>query len=102
MKAKENKYYDVTAELDSVFGPVDSESRKRAEDLAWEEYNCQILLDARKSAGLTQQEVAEKIGVNKGYISRLERGLTVPTISTFYRIVSAMGFSVVLKPAYQE
>lgn len=45
MKAKENKYYDVTAEHDSVFGPIGSKSRERAEDLAWEEYNCQILLD---------------------------------------------------------
>lgn len=29
---------------------------------AWEEYNAQILLDTRKNAGLTQAELAKRIG----------------------------------------
>ncbi len=98
MQTKKNKIYDVSAELDSVFGPVGSESRKAAEELAWEEYNAQVLLDARKSAGLTQEALAHRIGSNKGYISRLERGLTIPSISTFYRLAAAMGFTVELRP----
>ncbi|MBQ0060835.1 MAG: helix-turn-helix transcriptional regulator [Bacteroidales bacterium] len=97
MKAKKDELYDVTAELDSVFGKPGTESRRKAEDLAWQEYNAQILLDARKSAGLTQEALAQRIGTSKGYISRLERGLTIPTISTFYRIVAAMGFTVELR-----
>lgn len=90
--------YDVSAELEREFGPRGSAGRKAAEDKAWEEYNAQILLDARKNAGLTQQELAERIGANKGYISRLERGLTIPTVSTLYRIASAMGLTVELRP----
>ena len=66
---------------------------------AWEEYNAQILLDARKNAGLTQAELAARIGADKGYISRLERGLTIPTVSTLYKIAAAMGLSVTLQPA---
>lgn len=97
MKNKES-IYDVSAELERKFGPKGSDSRKAAEDKAWEEYNAQILLDARKNAGLTQQELADRIGANKGYISRLERGLTVPTVSTLYRIAAAMGLSVELRP----
>ncbi|MBR2261401.1 MAG: helix-turn-helix transcriptional regulator [Paludibacteraceae bacterium] len=97
MKNKES-IYDVSAELEREFGPKGSDSRKAAEDKAWEEYNAQILLDARKNAGLTQQELADRIGANKGYISRLERGLTVPTVSTLYRIAAAMGLSVELRP----
>ena len=78
MSAKENEMiYDISAELEQEFGPKGSASRKAAEDKAWEEYNAQILLDARKNAGLTQQELAERIGANKGYVSRLERGLTI-------------------------
>ncbi len=101
MKAKENSLdlYDVSAELDSVFGAEGTVSRREAEDLAWQEYNAQILLDARKNAGMTQEALAQRIGATKGYISRLERGLTTPTISTFYRIVSAMGLRVDLTPA---
>ena len=97
MKNKES-IYDVSAELERKLGPKGSDSRKAAEDKAWEEYNAQILLDARKNAGLTQQELADRIGANKGYISRLERELTVPTVSTLYRIAAAMGLSVELRP----
>ena len=98
MQRKKNEIYDVSAELDSVFGEVGSETRKAAENLAWEEYNAQVLLDARKSAGLTQEALANRIGADKGYISRLERGITIPTISTFYKLVAAMGFTVDLRP----
>ena len=98
MKEKE-RIYDVSAELEREFGPKGSESRKAAEDKAWEEYNAQVLLDARKNAGLTQQELAERIGADKGYVSRLERGLTIPTVSTLYRIAAAMGLVVELRPA---
>ncbi len=91
------KTYNVSEELDKTFGIPGSESRKQAENQAWEEYNAQILLDARKEAGMTQSELAEKIGADKSYVSRVERGLTIPSISTFYRMVSAMGLSVELR-----
>ena len=96
--AKNELIYDVSAELEREFGPKGSAKRKEAEDKAWEEYNAQILLDARKNAGLTQQELADRIGANKGYVSRLERGLTIPTVSTLYRIAAAMGLMVELRP----
>jgi ribosome-binding protein aMBF1 (putative translation factor) len=89
--------YNVSEELNRTFGAPGSESRKQAEEQAWEEYNAQILLDARKESGMTQSELADKIGTDKSYISRIERGLTIPSISTFYRMVSAMGLSVELR-----
>lgn len=89
--------YNVSEELNNTFGAPGSESRRRAEDQAWEEYNAQILLDARKKSGMTQSTLAEKIGADKSYISRVERGITIPSISTFYRIVSAMGLTVELR-----
>ena len=72
--------------------------REAAINHAWEEYNAQILLDARKNAGLTQAELAQRIGADKGYISRIERGLTIPTVSTLYKIAAAMGMTVELRP----
>ena len=42
---KTEVFYDVSAELEQDFGPKGSESRKLAEDKAWEEYNAQIRLD---------------------------------------------------------
>ena len=90
--------YDVDAWLDECLGKEGSPEREKNRERAWEEYNAQILLDARKNAGLTQQELADRIGANKGYISRIERGLTVPTVATLYTIVSAMGLTIELRP----
>lgn len=54
----------------------------------------QIIEEARKKANMTQAELAEKIGTNKSYISRVETGKTEPKVSTFYRIASALGLNV--------
>ena len=42
--------YNVSEELNRTFGEPGTESRKQAENQAWEEYNAQILLDARKES----------------------------------------------------
>lgn len=96
--SKKNEIYDVSAELAREFGEIGAQSRAEATEKAWEEYNAQILLDARKNARLTQAELAERIGADKGYISRIERGITVPTVATLYKIAAAMGLTVELKP----
>lgn len=45
----------------------------------------------RKSAELTQAELAEKAGVHKRYISQLERGLKVPSIEVAFALCDALG-----------
>ena len=49
-----NDIYDVSAELEREFGAKGTPQREAAINHAWEEYNAQILLDARKNAGLTR------------------------------------------------
>ena len=90
--------YDLDSWLDEGLGKEGTPEREKNREKAWEEYNAQILLDARKNARLTQQELAERLGVNKSYISRVERGITVPSIASFYKIAAAMGLTVELKP----
>ena len=90
--------YDVSAMLDEVLGKEGSPERERNREKAWEEYNAQILLDARKNAHLTQSELAQRIGANKSYISKVERGLIVPSVATLYKIAAAMGLTVELRP----
>ena len=94
-----NDIYDVSTELEKEFGAIGSPQREAAIEKAWEEYNAQILLDARKNAHLTQAELAARIGADKAYISRVERGLTVPSVATLYKIAAAMGLTVELRPA---
>lgn len=49
------------------------------------------LLDARKGAGLTQQELAAKAGVSQQAISDIETGTnTNPSISTVRRLEAAL------------
>ncbi len=102
MKLKEisKDIYDVDAWIDEGIGAPGTEKRKKAEELAIAEFNAQLLLDARKEAKVTQSELAERVGVDKAYISRVERGITIPSITTFSKIAAALGFAVTLKPLY--
>ena len=46
-----------------------------------------ILQQARLEKGLTQEELAEKCGTNKGYISKIENNIKEVRISTLQKIV---------------
>ena len=54
-------------------------------------YTGQIVETARKKARLTQAELGRRIGSDKSYISRIESGKTEPKVSTFFRIMNAIG-----------
>lgn len=86
--------FSVSALLDERFGKKGTESRAEAEEKAYAFYTGQIIEDARKKAKISQTELAKRIGSNKSYISRVENGQTEPKISTFYRIMNALGVRV--------
>jgi len=46
-----------------------------------------MLKEARVEANLTQEELAQKTGTKKSYISRIERGLSDIQISTYYKLI---------------
>jgi ribosome-binding protein aMBF1 (putative translation factor) len=46
-----------------------------------------MLKEARQELKITQQELAEKIGTKKSYISRVEKGQSDIQISTFYKLI---------------
>ncbi len=96
---EEIKMFDVDAQLDAAFGKEGTAERKAAEDRAYAFFTGQIIEEARKKAHLTQEELAERIGTNKSYISRVETGKTEPRISTFYRIITALGLNMKLTAA---
>jgi DNA-binding XRE family transcriptional regulator len=49
------------------------------------------LLEARKKAGLTQVEVAARMGVPQSAVVRLESGMHSPTLTTLTRYAAAIG-----------
>jgi len=70
-----------------------SPERLEFEDEARDFYASQIILHSRKESKLTQKELSEMAKVDKSYISRIETGAVQPTVSTFLKIIRAMGKS---------
>ena len=46
-----------------------------------------MLKEARLQAHLTQEELADKTGTKKSYISRIERGLSDIQLSTYQKLI---------------
>ena len=51
------------------------------------------LREARNMVKLTQEQLAEKVGIGTTYISDIERGAKFPSLSLFIKIVDALGVS---------
>ena len=99
METNNHMITNISEQLENEFGKHGTPERAKFDEDAYAFYTSQVLLEARKDAHLTQAELAKRIGVDKSYISRIEKGNLVPSVATFYRIVSAMGLSVELHPA---
>ena len=50
--------------------------------------------DLRTLCGLTQEELADRCELTKGYISQLENDLTSPSISTLTDLLDALGTDI--------
>jgi transcriptional regulator with XRE-family HTH domain len=51
-----------------------------------------LIREARKLAGLSQAELARRVGTTQAVISRWERGLESPRVETLGRVLQACGF----------
>ena len=65
--------------------------KKAYEQLEPEFAIIQAIIDARKSAGITQKELSQKSGIAQGDISKLENGNANPSIKTLQRLATALG-----------
>lgn len=74
--------------LEEKYGVKGSESRDRfdAESLAFRLGT--MLREARIEAKLTQEELADRTGTKKSYISRVERGLNDIQLSTYHKLIA--------------
>jgi transcriptional regulator with XRE-family HTH domain len=50
-----------------------------------------VLRAKRKKLGVSQEKIAEIAGVDRTYVSILERGLKSPTVETLEKICAALG-----------
>lgn len=52
---------------------------------------CDIIVELRKEQGLTQQELANKLNITDKAVSKWERGLSYPDITSISSLASALG-----------
>lgn len=55
------------------------------------------LKEERRRAGLTQEELAEKIGTKKSFISRVEKGKADIQLSTLVKVFRGLGRQVSIR-----
>lgn len=87
-----NKNITTLEELkDKTFGKKGTKEREEYE-VGYENFKIGIMLQqARLEKGMTQEELAEKVGTTKSYISKIENNIKEARISTLRKIVE-LGF----------
>lgn len=64
---------------------LDTEQKRLAEVVG------RAIARQRTRAGLTQEEVAERLGVGNEAVSRIERGIVIPNIARLFELAAIFG-----------
>ena len=73
--------------VDEQYGQKGTDKRDKFEK-GFETFKLGVMIQqARLNKGMTQEQLAEKCGTNKGYISKIENNLKEVRISTLQKIV---------------
>ncbi len=88
MKAKKEKSKPTTFDehLDQRYGKIGTKKRTDFEIKAKAFAIGEVLKEERRLAAMTQEQLAEKTGTKKSFISRIENGHSDIQLSTLYRI----------------
>ena len=96
MKQKNNNLTSLDTILDNKYGKRGETKRENWEQ-EFEAFRLGVLLEeARIKMGMTQEQLAEKCGTNKSYISRIENNASDIRLSTLMKIIQT-GFGGHLK-----
>ena len=77
--------------LDQRYGKIGTKKRTEFEIKAKAFAIGEIIREARKEAHMTQEQLADKTGTKKSFISRIENGHSDIQLSTLYRLIE-IGF----------
>lgn len=80
--------------LDAKYGAVGTQEREEFRKEATNYCVGRIIYEARKREHMTQSDLAKKVGTDKTYISRIEKGVIEPGVGMFFRIIDALGLKV--------
>ena len=99
IKLDENKLAKLRSSserLTEKYGALGSPEREEFEARAKAYYYAELLKEQRKQQKMTQQQLADKIGKKREYISNIERGNSDMQLSTFMQIANALGLRFAL------
>jgi len=82
--------------LDQRYGKRGTEQREKFREDAFSFYFGEIIKNRRKELKLSQNELAERIGKQRPYISRIENGEDI-RISNFALVATALDLTIELK-----
>ncbi len=87
MKKTKDNLTSFAEHLDEQYGKRGTEAREKYEQ-EFEAFKLGVMLqELRKEKGLTQEELAERCGTTKTYISRIENDASDIRLSTLMRII---------------
>lgn len=69
-----------------------------AQAKAW--YFAELLKEERKAQNITQQQLADKVGKKREYITQIERGKTCVQLDTFLKICGALNLNFQITPTH--
>jgi len=84
---KINNPKTINEHFDSKYGKIGTESRADFEQNAEAYLIAELVKEKRKEANLTQKQLAERLNVNRTYISKIERAVGDIRISTLRKII---------------
>ena len=87
MSTKNKNITTFEEHLDKRYGEVGSMKRTEFEIKAKAFAIGEVIKEERKLAKMTQEQLAEKTGTKKSFISRIENGHSDIQLSTLYRIL---------------
>lgn len=90
MKSKNQKTKNITTfeeHLERRYGSIGSKRRTDFEIKAKAFAIGEIIKEERRLAKMTQEQLAEKTGTKKSFISRIENGHSDIQLSTLYRLL---------------
>ncbi len=77
----------INAHFDQKYGQKGTPGRKEFEQKAEAYMIAEMIKESRKKAQLTQAQLADRLNVNRAYISKIERASSDIRISTLRKIV---------------
>lgn len=93
------KWSDVRADVAAGAGGEEGIAEARKRNQAY--IDGHRLAERRKSLGLSQSDVADRMGVTKGRVSQIERG-EVSTVEVIARYVKALGGELLISAVFGD